>query len=68
MQIFATTHSIEMLRAFQSVGQEHVGEISGAYIALTRTIRMHQIVGIKHEFDTLAYELDQEHGKGLRGE
>jgi len=68
VQIFATTHSLEMIKAFQAVGPEYADEVSGAYIELTRNIRTHKIVGIKHEFDILAYELDHDKGKGLRGE
>ena len=68
IQIFATTHSLEIIKAFLEVSQVHQHKTEGSYIELTHNIRTQEIIGIKHELDTLAYELEYDKGKGLRGE
>jgi len=66
MQIFATTHSLEMIRAFADVGMEEDNEEIGAYFELAKNIRTDQMTGIKREMETLNYEVKQ--GTGFRGE
>ena len=66
VQIFATTHSLEMLEAFQDVRSEEQNQDLGTYIELTRNIRTRQITGIQHDLDTLAYQLER--NIGVRGE
>lgn len=61
-QIFATTHSLEMIQAFAEVG---LAEGDGAYFELARNPRTDRITGIKREMDTLAYALN--HGAEVRG-
>ena len=65
-QIFATTHSLEMLQAFAAVGLEPNQECSSAYFELARKPKTDQIIGIRRDLDTLNYAL--EHKKGVRGE
>ena len=67
VQIFATTHSLEMLRAFTEVGLESEEFKSmGVHFEMARNIRNSQIIGIKRDLETLDYSLD--HNKGVRGE
>lgn len=66
IQIFATTHSLEMLKAFQDIRNEEQNQNLGTYIELTRNIRTQQITGIQHDLDTLAYQLER--SIGVRGE
>lgn len=65
-QIFATTHSLEMLQAFADVGLELAGECSSAYFELAKKLKTNQIIGIRRDLETLNYAL--EHQKGVRGE
>ncbi|MEG4285864.1 AAA family ATPase [Microcoleus sp. A006_D1] len=65
-QIFATTHSLEMLQAFADVGLEPNQECSSAYFELARKPKTNQIIGIRRDLETLNYAL--EHQKGVRGE
>jgi len=66
VQIFATTHSLEMLTAFTKVGLE--SEFSGlaAHFEMARSVKTGQIIGIKRDMETLEYSLT--HKKGVRGE
>ncbi|MEG4070537.1 AAA family ATPase [Microcoleus sp. Pol11C2] len=64
-QIFATTHSLEMLQAFADVGLEQNQECS-AYFELAKKPKTEQILGIRRDLETLNYAL--EHQKGVRGE
>jgi AAA15 family ATPase/GTPase len=66
VQIFATTHSHELLEAYVDVALEGNNEALGTYIELTKNIKTDQITGIKHKLETLKYEL--EHKMGIRGE
>ncbi|MEG4862690.1 MULTISPECIES: AAA family ATPase [unclassified Microcoleus] len=65
-QIFATTHSLEMLEAFADVGLELNKECSSAYFELAKQPKTNQIIGIRRDLETLNYAL--EHQKGVRGE
>jgi AAA15 family ATPase/GTPase len=64
-QIFATTHSLEMIQSFGDVGLE-IDEEMSAYFELARHPKTNKIIGIKRDVETLKYAL--EHGKGVRGE
>ncbi|MFM9267727.1 ATP/GTP-binding protein [Tychonema sp. BBK16] len=65
-QIFATTHSLEMLQAFADVGLELNKECSSAYFELARKLKTNQIIGSRLDLETLNYAL--EHKEGVRGE
>lgn len=65
-QIFLTTHSLEMIKAFRDVGLEAGNEEVGAYFELARNIRTGRISSIKHKLTTLDYELKRK--KAVRGE
>lgn len=64
-QIFATTHSLEMIQAFADVGLKYYPE-QGAYFELARSPRTDKIIGIKRQLSTLEYAL--KHGNEVRGE
>ncbi len=65
-QIFATTHSLEMLQAFADVGLELEQECSIAYFEMARKLKTNQIIGSRLDLETLNYAL--EHKEGVRGE
>jgi AAA15 family ATPase/GTPase len=65
-QIFATTHSLEMLQAFADVGLEPNQECSSAYFELARKLKTNHIIGSRLDLETLNYAL--EHQEGVRGE
>jgi AAA15 family ATPase/GTPase len=65
-QIFATTHSLEMLEEFADVGLELNKECSSAYFELARKLKTNQIIGSRLDLETLNYAL--EHQEGVRGE
>ena len=65
VQIFATTHSLEMIQAFRDIGLNYYAD-SGAYFELNRHYKTKKIIGIKRDLDILDYAI--EHGKGVRGE
>ncbi|MEZ2300490.1 MAG: AAA family ATPase [Microcoleus sp.] len=65
-QIFATTHSLEMLQAFADVGLEPNQKCSSAYFELARKLKTNQIIGSRLDLETLNYAL--EHKEGVRGE
>lgn len=65
IQIFATTHSLEMIQAFADVGLEFYPK-QGAYFELARSPRTDKIIGIKRQLSTLEYAL--KHGNEVRGE
>ncbi len=65
IQIFATTHSLEMIKAFADIGLENY-EGSGTYVELAPNKRTNSIIGIDRDLSTLKYAL--EHGKGVRGD
>jgi AAA15 family ATPase/GTPase len=64
-QIFATTHSWEMIKAFADVGVEHYPDM-GAYFELAQKPKSDRIIGIKRDLETLDYAIA--HGKNIRGE
>lgn len=64
VQLFATTHSHEMITAFKEICEEYKGE--GAYFEMARHAKTNQIIGIKHEIATLEYELET--NTAIRGE
>jgi AAA15 family ATPase/GTPase len=55
VQIFASTHSLEMIKAYQRVASEFEGE--AAFFEMARNANSNQIIGINHEMDVLEYEL-----------
>ena len=64
VQIFSTSHSLEMIQAFTEVAQEFENE--GAYFELFFRKRTGEISYNLHDFQTLEYELS--HQLALRGE
>ena len=65
-QIFATTHSLEMLQAFAYVGLQQNQECSSAYFEMAKKWKTDQIIGIRRDLETLSYAI--EHQEGVRGE
>jgi AAA15 family ATPase/GTPase len=67
VQIFATTHSLEMIQSFAAVGlQNDENQKMSAYFELTKHCKTQQVIGIKRDLDTLDYAI--EYTKGVRGE
>ncbi|MEY4904185.1 MAG: hypothetical protein RLZZ292_2000, partial [Bacteroidota bacterium] len=64
VQVFATSHSAEMIQAFQAVANS--SSIKGAYFELSRHAKTNKILGIKTQLDTL--ELKLNHHQNFRGE
>jgi len=66
VQIFATTHSLEMLTAFKkaAMGTQYESEV--AYFEFARHVKTGEIIGIKHKVDELDYALS--HDGEIRGE
>jgi AAA15 family ATPase/GTPase len=64
VQIFATTHSLEMLKAFADVSKDFSD--NGAYFELFRRKSTNEIDFNLHDLDTLNYELSNE--IAVRGE
>jgi AAA15 family ATPase/GTPase len=56
VQVFATTHSLEMIKAFSEVAGKDFVEDAG-YFELVRHLKTGEIVGIKHKLATLEYEI-----------
>lgn len=65
-QIFATTHSWEMIQAFRDVGLEAGNDAVGAYFELAPNVRTGRITAIKHDLETLDYAVER--GMRIRGE
>ncbi len=65
-QIFATTHSWEMIEAFADIGLKAGHEDMGAYFELARHARTKRVIGIKHKLETLNYALERK--MEVRGE
>ena len=63
VQIFATTHSLEMTQAFIKAGQEHQNQ--AAHFELVRQAKTNKIVAIKRDLDTLDYGIS--HNEEVRG-
>ena len=66
VQIFATTHSLEMLTAFTKVGLESEFSDLAAHFEMARSVKTGQIIGIRRDMETLEYSLS--HDRGVRGE
>ncbi|MEA5552898.1 AAA family ATPase [Anabaena cylindrica UHCC 0172] len=64
VQIFATTHSLEMIKAFIKAGSKYHN--LSAHFELTKNIKKSKIVGIRRDLDTLNYGIS--HNKEVRGE
>ena len=64
VQIFATTHSLEMIEAFIKAGSEY--QDMAAHFELTKNVKTGKIVAIKRDLDTLEYGIS--HNKEVRGE
>lgn len=62
--IFATTHSLEMIKAFAAASQDYPED--GMYFELARNPRDQKIVAIKRDAELLEYALER--GKPIRGE
>jgi len=56
VQVFATTHSLEMINAFNEVAKED-GE--GAYFEMSREFETGKIFAFKHDTELLEYELEK---------
>lgn len=55
VQIFATTHSLEMIKAFESVAQMHKAE--AMYVEMYKSVRSNEIAANFQDMDLLSYEL-----------
>jgi ABC-type oligopeptide transport system ATPase subunit len=66
VQIFATTHSLEMTQAFIKAGLEDKNLGSGAHFELTKHKKTGKIVAVRRDLETLDYGIS--HNKGVRGE
>ncbi len=67
VQIFATTHSYEMIQAFANAGlSKDTFQDVAAYFEMTRSIQSGEIIGIERNPEDLKYEID--HGMEFRGE
>ncbi len=66
VQIFATTHSLEMLEAFTEVGLESEFSDLAAHFEMARSVKTGEIIGIKRDIETLSYSLS--HNRRVRGE
>ena len=64
VQIFATTHSLEMINAFNEVAKE---EGEGAYFEMSKEFETGKIFAFKHDTELLTYELLKPEST-LRGE
>ena len=64
VQIFATTHSLEMTQAFIKAGLEN--QNIAAHFELVRQAKTDKIVAIKRDLDTLDYGIS--HNEEVRGE
>ncbi|MDX2255673.1 MAG: ATP-binding protein [Pseudanabaenaceae cyanobacterium bins.39] len=63
VQIFATTHSLEMTQAFIKAGQQN--QNLAAHFELVRQAKTGKIVAIKRDLDTLSYGIS--HNEEVRG-
>jgi AAA15 family ATPase/GTPase len=69
IQVFATTHSLEMIQQFNKVAKEFElenPEDKGAYFEMIRNVRTNKIVAHKYNEEELEYSLENE--KTFRGE
>lgn len=66
IQIFATTHSIELINAFKDVTLNNELQNECNYLEFIQHIKTGKIKVLQHDSETLEYELTQ--NKGIRGE
>jgi predicted ATP-dependent endonuclease of OLD family len=67
VQIFATTHSHEMIQAFVNAGlSDDASKEKASYFEIAENIKSGELIGIKRDLETLKYEMSQ--GMGFRGE
>lgn len=66
VQVFATTHSREMIQAFNKVALEEGFEEEAKYIEMARHYKTKQIIGTVLSTDILKHKL--EHNQAFRGE
>jgi len=67
IQIFATTHSHEMIQAFVKAGlSDEKFKRKAAYVEMAENVKSGDLIGIKRDLETLEYEARQ--GMGFRGE
>ncbi len=67
VQIFATTHSYEMIQSFAQAGlSKDIFKESACYLEMAKSIKSGEIVGIERDLENLNYEIDQ--NMGFRGE
>lgn len=67
VQLFATTHSYEMIQSFVSAGLSNDAyKEAASYFEITKSIKSGEIVGIERDLEHLNYEIDQK--MGFRGE
>ena len=66
VQVFCTSHSLEMIRAFNEAGNSEAFRGETQYIEMFRSARSGQIVGSMVAHDTLAYSLVN--NQSFRGE
>jgi AAA15 family ATPase/GTPase len=59
VQIFSTSHSLEMIRAFAKVADSPEFLEKAAYFEMTKSQKTGLIKGIKHDIKTLLFELDR---------
>lgn len=57
VQVFATSHSAEMIGAFQAAAVEDQQEDKVRYITLYRSARTGEIIGAQRDMETLGYNL-----------
>jgi AAA15 family ATPase/GTPase len=57
IQIFATSHSAEMIKAFNDVAYQTAFEKNAMYFELSRTIKTHQIIANPMDMESLNYEI-----------
>lgn len=60
VQIFATSHSAEMIGAFQTAAMADKQEDKVRYIAMFKSARNGEIVGAQRDMETLGYNLRTE--------
>jgi hypothetical protein len=67
VQLFAATHTYEMIQSFVNAGLSNDAyKKAASYFEITKSITSGEIVGIKRNLEHLDYEIDQK--MGFRGE
>jgi AAA15 family ATPase/GTPase len=67
VQLFATTHSLEMIMAFTEAGLSLQAD-QFAYFELARNPKTQRLVAVHRDLEGLRYTLEVDQGKGVRGE